>query len=330
MELSGRPLLATRVDDAFYVERSLEAKALAAARRGLNVLLLGDAGSGKTSLLHHLEYELQHAEEQVVYLDGRRSVGLDDLLDELRRRVGVTRPTTQRAFDVFATIGMFSGQEPVTPSPAAERTLDALRSSMPANKRWIVLVDSPDRDMAHTLFGRLRDLVWQLPISWIVAADSASADAFRRPPADAFFDLLERIGTLEDSTAREMLVRRGVATSTAEELLAPGTTTPRALMDRARRSMLEPVTPDELHRGELEFQRRLGEVSRAAAMLATEMRDKGALSASDEDLQRRMGWTRPRLTQVLKELEAKGLARATEAAGGRAGRPRRLYDIVEP
>jgi energy-coupling factor transporter ATP-binding protein EcfA2 len=308
MELSGRPLLATRVDDALYVERGPEPRILAAVARGLNVLILGEPGSGKTSLLHHLEHQLQRADEPVVYLDGRRSEDLDALLDELRGRVGVARP------------------DPSVASPAQE-TLDALQG-MPETRRWVALVDCPERDVAHTLFGRLRDVVWQLPVTWVVAADGSAADAFRRPPADAFFDLVERLDGLDETQASELLIRRGVSRSEAEELSSSAATSPRGVLDRARRSLLEHVAPDDIHRAELDFHRRLGQVSRAAALLAAELRGRGAVSASDGDLQRRMGWTRSRLTQVLKELEANGLATTTEAADGRAGRPRRMYEIV--
>jgi CRP-like cAMP-binding protein len=189
-------------------------------------------------------------------------------------------------------------------------------------------LDSPERNVAHTLFGRLRDVVWQLPISWIVTADSSAADAFRRPPADAFFDLVERLGGVSESEAREILGRREVSANNMADFISSKSTTPRIILDHARRSMLESTTSGKLQRDEVKFLKRLGDVSRAAAMLATELRGQGAVSASDKDIQRRMGWTRERLTQVLKELEAAGLARATEAADGNPGRPRRFYEIL--
>jgi hypothetical protein len=277
-------------------------------------------------LLHHLGYQLQRAEHLVVYLDGRRWDGVDEMADELRRRLGVKSPT-RISFEALAAL---SGTEPEPKAPSAQRTLDALLGAMPASKRWVVLLDSPQHDAAHTLFGRLRDVVWQLPISWVVTADSSAADAFRRPPADAFFDPVERLSTLDEDTGRQVLVRRGLVASAADDLVTSTAMTPRVLLDRARRSMLEHVTPDEVHSRELDFQGRLGELGGAAAMLARELRGNGAVSASDQDLQRRMGWTRSRLTQVLKELEAAGLVTATEAAEGRAGRPRRRYEVVAP
>ncbi|MEO5973840.1 MAG: ATP-binding protein [Ilumatobacteraceae bacterium] len=329
MQISGRPLLATRVDATLYVERGIEAKVITAARRGLNTLIIGDAGAGKTSLLHRLEWELRQDYSSVVYVDGRRSDELDEMLDNLRIQLGIEALPNPSPFAAFSGLNeTINGIKSPKFVPPTERTLKRLADKLPADKRKIVLLDSPERKVAHTLFGRLRDVVWQLPISWIVVADSSAADAFRRPPADAFFDLLERLGGISANEGREILRLREVPVNYIADFLFSKATTPRIVLDHARRSILEPPTSDKLQKSDAEFMRRLSVVSRAASMLASELRGQGAVSASDKDLQRRMSWTRERLTQVLKELEAAGLAKATEAADGKPGRPRRFYEIL--
>ena len=172
--------------------------------------------------------------------------------------------------------------------------------------------------------------MWQLPVTWVVVAETAVGIALRRPPADAFFDVVEHLEDFDAARARNALERRGVHETSAAELATMAATSPRNLLDHARQSILHGATPSDLQVREVDFQRRLGDVSRSAAMLAVELRGQSAVSASDEDLQQRMGWTRPRLTQVLKELEAAGLAQSAPASDGRAGRPRRLYEIVGP
>jgi type IV secretory pathway ATPase VirB11/archaellum biosynthesis ATPase len=62
--LSGRPLFATAADAELYVslpdvERRLER----AVERGLNALILGDRGSGKTTLVRQLLFRRREAEQ---------------------------------------------------------------------------------------------------------------------------------------------------------------------------------------------------------------------------------------------------------------------------
>ena len=64
-------------------------------------------------------------------------------------------------------------------------------------------------------------------------------------------------------------------------------------------------------------------------MLAQELESLGWSSASDERLLARMGWTRPRVIQVMAELEDRGLVDMREESTGR-GRPRKLYRLKPP
>jgi predicted ArsR family transcriptional regulator len=64
-------------------------------------------------------------------------------------------------------------------------------------------------------------------------------------------------------------------------------------------------------------------------MLAAELEALGWASASDERLLVRLGWTRPRVVQVMAELERGGLVDMREESTGR-GRPRKLYRLKPP
>jgi hypothetical protein len=330
MKISGRPLLPTRVDQPLYVPRASDDRVGAAVRRGLNVLLLAGPGAGKTSTLHHLAYQAREAGGTWCYVDGRGADGLRDLVDRVRRELAVDTPPEEGPLAWLAKQGIRP------PLPPAERTLTHLARELAGREQAVVAIDDPDRVVAHTLFGQLRDVAWQVPVTWVVAADESVEAELRRPPADAFFDVVERLGALDAGQVREILRRRGVPVRQARVVatLGQGTPvveqTPRTVLERVRRIAVEQVSGDELATGEAELQRRLGAVSRAAGMLAAEIRSKGAVSASDPELQRRMGWTRARLTQVFKELESAGIARATEASDGRPGRPRRRYEVIEP
>jgi predicted ArsR family transcriptional regulator len=69
-------------------------------------------------------------------------------------------------------------------------------------------------------------------------------------------------------------------------------------------------------------------VGRAAAMLVAEVESLGPVSASDERLLSRLGWTRERAAQVFKQLEEAGLVVFSELRDG-PGRPRKVYRLKD-
>src|SRR5439155_13073691 len=96
-ELSGRPLLDNVLDAQLFVGREeLTEHALRAVRQGVNVLLLGPRGSGKTSTLHRLAHQVRQRNVLAVLIDGRAAEDSADLLGLLAWRLGVTE-LTQRA-----------------------------------------------------------------------------------------------------------------------------------------------------------------------------------------------------------------------------------------
>jgi predicted ArsR family transcriptional regulator len=60
-------------------------------------------------------------------------------------------------------------------------------------------------------------------------------------------------------------------------------------------------------------------------MLMAELLDRGQASASDQALQRTLGVTRARLSQLLNELAAFGLVTAENERSEGPGRPRVIY-----
>jgi DNA-binding PadR family transcriptional regulator len=65
-------------------------------------------------------------------------------------------------------------------------------------------------------------------------------------------------------------------------------------------------------------------------MLAAELAALGGASASDERLLKRLGWTRGRAVQVLKQLEEKGIVTASMRPVEGGGRPRKVYELLMP
>jgi predicted ArsR family transcriptional regulator len=70
---------------------------------------------------------------------------------------------------------------------------------------------------------------------------------------------------------------------------------------------------------------------RRGAMLLAEMWGREGVSASQEDLQRSLGVTRNRLTELLRTLAEHGvLATYPEPREGKTGRPRMIYTVADP
>ena len=70
--LSDRPLLDTLTDAGLFVDRAAELATLGrAARQGLNALVVGSRGMGKTSLLRQLVFRLRVDGLAVVFVDAR-------------------------------------------------------------------------------------------------------------------------------------------------------------------------------------------------------------------------------------------------------------------
>lgn len=306
--LSNRPLLSTSADRELVVERTAECALVEdAVRRGLNVLLSGAAGSGLTTTVHQLLRRLPRGEQlHPRFVNAATIASAEELLHE---SLGELVPA-MAIVDVDSAYARF-----------------ARYGAVPEN--IVLLVDNAPAALLQETFGAYRDELWQVPVTWVVTCPELDRPQLLGGPAAAFFDVLVELGPLTDVQAAGLLRRR----TTKEELDATGLRAavntaggnPRALVQAARRLVLEGVSPDDLARSVYLRQEVGRPLSRPARMLLNELVTRGPASASDPDLQAATGWTRSRLVQVLAELEAAGAVDSEERAGGRSGRPRKVF-----
>ncbi|MBA2625780.1 MAG: hypothetical protein H0U89_09270 [Acidimicrobiia bacterium] len=299
LQLSQRPLTASAADAPLFADRAPELQQLdRAVELRFNTLVLADRGMGTTSLLHRVE----------------------------RRLVDRGIPTEFLGPDAAET---------------AASVLAAVREVFDgAGQETVLLVDDLDADVAFELFGRRRDDLWQTPVRWVVGASTSRSSVFRRPPADTFFEVVLELPELSADAAEELLRRRvaaaGATTPDAVRLAAAipviatqvTPRTPRALLAAARATVLadEDGQPGAL--GQVRHLQQAQGLGRAPAMLFSELQALGSASASDEELLRRLGWTRGRTAQVLKQLEEAGLVAGHDDHRGSPGRPRRVYAVT--
>ncbi len=252
---------------------------------GLNALVVGAAGVGKTSLVRQLAYRLRASGRAVHHL---AASSVDDVLDQLEQ--------------------------------------------LRADTSQVVLLDEPELDLATALFGRLRDELWQLPFTWIVAVEPPAAVVLGKPPIDAFFEIRLEIDPLAPGELRNMLDRRLPKGALPDAVLAElvDDDEPRRVLDAARQLLTGASWP-ELKEARAQRDTAVGKLSRPEREAIRALESVGgAASASDRDLLDALGWTRARAVQVLGTLADAGILIAESVRGNGAGRPRKVYRLALP
>ena len=313
--LGGRPLLDTRADAALFVDRAVELERVGrAVAEGLNVLVSGQRGIGKTSLLRYKAYGQRITGGELTVLDASALTDPAAFLAAVARAVGAASPAGEvSAADVVATLSRLA------PDRAAPRVL---------------AVDGLAPAVAQAVFGQLRDELWRAPVTWLVSCADVDEPAFLRPPADAFFDTTVRLAALSDDDMHDLLRRRATVEELSDdavsEVVSLAAGVPRRAIDLARHLLLAPgeaagaVSSVEAVRDRLlDREQIVGRLPTPARMLLAELETVGGASASDERLLTRLGWTRARAAQVFGELERQGLVEATDEPRP-SGRPRRV------
>jgi len=330
-ELSGRPLLDTAADARLYVPRAVDDELLRNAEAGINTLLVGERGAGKTSALRHLAHELRERGRSATFVNAGPVQDLLELLNVIRFELGQAPTPMGQALrttqSLFAPTMGLGGE-----SAAAVEIIRSLQRPANAGERVIVLLDSLRAPkLAHALFGRLRDELWQTPLRFVVSADAAESTQFLTPPADVFFEEVLALGALTPEEQHEFIQRRlgrqAHRRHPGLEQLDEGN--PRRLLALLR-SVVDAGTPAQaLATARSAREARVAELGRAASALVGELEERGPLSASDPELLERLGWTRQRAAQVFAQLEQAGLVRG-ERQSGPSGRPRRIFTLTDP
>jgi energy-coupling factor transporter ATP-binding protein EcfA2 len=295
------------------------------AEQRLNVLLSGPRGSGKTTLLRQVLLDLRNSDQPAVFVDGKLAVDAFSFLELIRFQLGEAPNLPQALRERYSQL--FTPRPNLGEANALLDLIDSMKSPEEEPRQTTLLVDGlPSPEVAHALFGRLRDELWQLPFNWIIAADGRERAALMEPPADAFFDRQINLGPMTGQEQLSLLERRVPLTNRGglEDLTEASQGNPRLLLALARDAFEGGEAIEDLLADRARRETVAANLSRPASMLLAELENMGSASASDEELLKRMGWTRPRATQVFAELEQAGLVNSREEKGP-SGRPRKVY-----
>lgn len=329
-ELGNRPLIATARDQKLSVTRGELPRLIGLARRGLNVLLIGERGSGKTSALHALAFALREEGRRAELVDAASASGVFELVQLIDRAVRVPADADQPVSSAQLLEALGRGAAPGRSETSL--VLETLRSWRGLEHEVRVLLDEVRPALAHPFFGRLRDELWQTPLRFVVSAPARDVASFLAPPADAFFEATIRLEPLSAEQQEDLLRRRlegPEATKVLRALRGADLGNPRELLRTAREALISGTAEGDVEAARRERARRVGALGPAAERLLGELDALGAASASDPRLLERLGWSRQRAAQVARALEAADLV-SSETTRGEDGRVRRVFMPVEP
>ncbi len=338
--MSGPPLAQSRADQRRFVDRTRETDAIIrAVADSQPVLLLGERGSGRTSLLNHVAWRLAHQSEpsDTVIVSGELASNPSQLLGVLVARVGrLAEPAGSRArwIEDLRALSLPDGPFGQVAQPAILMELvDLLGERLAELERPVCLmVDGIAPKVAHGVFGSLRNELWTLEgATWIVTGDSAPEALYLEPPADAFFVHTVRLGPLGDADAAKLLGAHApkLTGSEIDRAIAVADGNPRRLL-RAAGDIAAGVAPVKSPADD-----RVRQATVAAGPLAGALveyiAEHGPAAASDETMLRQIGASRQRASQLMHELETAGLLETIEQhEPGRRGRPPRRFALRSP
>jgi energy-coupling factor transporter ATP-binding protein EcfA2 len=309
MRFRDRPLLVDGLDAGLYLDRpELERRVVEPLLSDRNVLLLGDAGSGKSTVLRQAASVLRSRGRDAVLVNGalaRDATQLLELVDD----------------------AMPDGSDRPPQRPGSSGLLNAARRLQRPSPVAILLDGLSEAEIGYDLFGRLRDELWELGHPWGVAVRPRDSGALRSPPADAFWSDIVEICPL-DHDQTERLLRLGLDEEeyqTVQRCHSIAGTHPRSVIREAQRLLAG--DPDSSASPGTELLERASAVGRSEAMAMAELQGIGRpVSAHDPELLARLGWSRSYAQRILSRLEANGLLRTMPERGDRIGRPRKLYE----
>jgi DNA-binding MarR family transcriptional regulator len=309
MMIEGRPLYDNSADGRLFVAPSEWEALMRAVDRHLNVLVAAPRGWGKTSLLRQAQLTLRLDGGRVAFVDASAVEDGEELLRRARRAL-VTDPSPPRR-DAGTTSGELGAMESV---PQTTILVDASHSA----------------GAVYSLFGRLRDAIWQLPHRWVVAVNVDEEATALKPPADAFFDVVLRVDRWSRSQLEELLKRRvqddRLDDLEVEELVTGSNGNPRRALRAVSNALVTGRKPSASLSDQDQLLESAAELGRPHALLMAELLDLGQASPSDPVLLERLGLTRGRVTALLRDLLERRLVEAApDTASNRAGRPRMLY-----
>jgi hypothetical protein len=284
-------------------------RAAAAVGSGLNTLVVEPRRIGKSTFLHRLGGLLHDPDRgdvvdlKVVYVHGEQASGARQLLTNCFVAVSDNRCAARTSANTIQEL-----------RDVIELFRQDVSAQTARGRRVVVLLDDPEEAAFHKLFGRFHDLMWQVKATWVVASSTDRA-IYMAPPAGAFYSSVVQLGVLTHDESLEFLRRRlpnMADTVVLERLVDMAQGNPNVLLQVAIDVFVNHADLADVERDTWKLDQVSARLGRPATMLVAELLRLGAVSSNDPVLLAKLGWARPRLLQVLQQLEEAGVVQSDQ------------------
>jgi len=338
------------------------AQILQAIKAGFNVLVVGQRGSGKTSLLNHVEYRLKDDPKEFVVpvfaLSEIKTAAdfiwlLARMIHNRSNQLPISKikRTVLRSLEILVGGGILPEVIDLARQPSGEmthidqyRVLDEFVNICTEIKHRgiqpVFLIDEADKmpDLIHGILSSLRDTLWRTGAVYVLTCDEMTKPLMLRPPVDSFFERIVELHPLSYDEMVDFIRKRLKADLFPHEVYKmihlASNGIPRNIVRTSR--MIAEKHADE-HWSPSDFVEKASSIlkhdramsrseflSRSERLVMQYVQDSGPSSASDKNLQTFLAVKRARLVQILTKLERLGFLKSTQVPGTR----RKLYSLA--
>ena len=240
MTLSSRPLLTRRDRELFAGRHGELSRVVAAIEAGFNCAIVGEPGSGRTTLANAAVAELEANQPPISVL----TIYAAEIADAAGLLAAASAELTVRGWP-----GAVPAARPGLRLEAIDR-LDSLRRQVATRASGtaapVFLVEDVAIGAGRELFGALRDELWTIDARWLVTVSTAQAPGLLRPPADVFFEVQITLHRSPTTRPPSLLRRRidDCGPGLVRQIVGSGGGNPRRLIELARD--LDPPTAGDV------------------------------------------------------------------------------------
>ena len=216
---SPRPLQSMGDDESFFVNVDEIQKIHLAIETNENALIIGERGSGKTSLLNHLKYEYTNSEKdkqiipvqlnllrienfnQTTFLETLINNIFDSAIkfrtkgEKIRSILEKLGPSGNvdeniRSFPITIEGNISYGRKEVDYESLVERLERLVHALQNRNIQIFIIIDDGDKihsELIWNVFRGLRDTLWDLKVSLVLSILPDQVSEITKPPLDQFF-----------------------------------------------------------------------------------------------------------------------------------------------
>lgn len=333
---SSRPLTSYEEDKNYFVPFEEETKKIILAIETYeNAIIIGDRGSGKTSLLNHISYKLADDPKIIIIQLSSLSLSQFDqitllhrIIRELRERTRSLRSKSAKVLDgIFTAMGTTPDRidrekvlEEENDPYVLLRRLNVVMAELRKNQIKVCFslddTDKIDSKLVWQTFRSMRDEIWKLKISIIMTLLPSQVSEVTRPPLDHFFHYWIKISSFEISSIKKLIEKRMQAINlkvpidddALTEILNRADGNPRNILEILKKlfetGSTNKITRNEINNLGLIFTNKLPSIEKD---VSNYLLQHPYTSASSQDFVKQIGVSRSRLAQILNKLKKEGL-----------------------